>query len=46
MVAMMLLVTNRKVMKQFAAKKPLAIAGWAGTALMLAAVIALGVTSF
>jgi NRAMP (natural resistance-associated macrophage protein)-like metal ion transporter len=46
MVAMMLLVTNRKVMKQFAAKKPLAVAGWAGTALMLAAVIALGVTSF
>ena len=46
MVAMMLLVTNRKIMKQFAAKRPLAIAGWLGTALMLVAVLALGLTSF
>jgi len=43
---MMLIVTNKKTMKAFAATRALAITGWAATAAMLIAVLALGATSF
>jgi NRAMP (natural resistance-associated macrophage protein)-like metal ion transporter len=46
MIAMMLIVTNTKVMKNFAATRTLTITGWAATAAMLVAVLALGVSSF
>jgi len=46
MAAMMLIVTNQKIMHIFAASKPLKIAGWLATAIMLLAVLALGAASF
>ncbi len=45
MVAMMLIVTNKKTMKTFAATRTLTITGWAATAAMLIAVLALGASS-
>jgi NRAMP (natural resistance-associated macrophage protein)-like metal ion transporter len=46
MVAIMLVVASRKLMGKFAASRALLIGGWAATALMLAVVAAMLVTSF
>jgi Mn2+/Fe2+ NRAMP family transporter len=45
MVAMMLVATNRKIMKRFVATSGLKIFGWIGTGLMTLAVIAMGVSA-
>jgi Mn2+/Fe2+ NRAMP family transporter len=45
MIAMMLIVTNRTIMKRFRARPWLVFLGWLGTALMAVAVVALVLTS-
>jgi NRAMP (natural resistance-associated macrophage protein)-like metal ion transporter len=46
MIAMMIVVSRHKVMGRFTATRPLLISGWAATAVMAAASIAMLVTSF
>jgi Mn2+/Fe2+ NRAMP family transporter len=45
MAGMMMVATNRKIMKRFAANPGLSFFGWVGTALMALAVIAMGVSA-
>jgi NRAMP (natural resistance-associated macrophage protein)-like metal ion transporter len=45
MIAMMVIATNRKIMKRFVATSGLMIFGWVGTGLMMLAVAAMGVSA-